>query len=360
MNGRVSRTNVDLEPALAVSRFLAQFPTPSRAEAVHLSLKALRARIEPDRVLMCELAWEVHTHGYWRLVRRDDNSAYESEESYFREVLGLASWRTAYKRLAIGRMLSAFPEPERGAIRAALAQIGVAKATVIAPAIEHTGAWQVWADLARQLAYPVLQARVSAILEALPRGREPSPPGEHFRRAILSAMPDIEAMELVERFFEIGARVVESDHPIAIFLAGCRECLAEWEVQAAGWRSRGLSDRADGPEKRPATSQVEDTSRATRQTPRRWRFAHVGKTRERSLAPTKHAESACPHWPSRPPARSGWRAPGDRAASRDGGRVEPDSGGRPASSRLALPGLWAPQPPRRSPRRQALSGRLGL
>ncbi len=224
------------EPGVALSRFLAQFPNAGRAEAVHLSLKALRARVEPDRVLMCELAWEVHTHGYWRLVRRDDNSAYESEESYFREVLGLASWRTAYKRLAIGRMLSAFPEPERGAIRAALAQIGVAKATVIAPAIERTEDWQVWADLARQLAYPVLQARVSAALEALPRGREPSPPGERFRRAILSAMPDIEAMELVERFFEVGAKVVGTGHPIAIFLAGCRECLAEWEVQAAGSR----------------------------------------------------------------------------------------------------------------------------
>ncbi len=247
MSGGAHPARPDLEPARAVSRFLAQFPTPSRAEAVHLSLKALRARIEPDRVLMCELAWEVHTQGHWRLVRRDNDSAYESEETYFREVLGLASWRTAYKRLAIGRMLAAFPKPERGAIRAALARIGVAKATVIAPAIERTADWQVWADLARQLAYPVLQARVSAALEALPRGREPSPPGERFRRAILSAMPDIEAMELVERFFEIGVRVVGSDHPIAIFLAGCRESLAEWEVQAAhGHPRRGEAAGTNG------------------------------------------------------------------------------------------------------------------
>ncbi len=258
MSGRSILTSTDLEPALAVSRFLAQFPTPSRAEAVHVSLKALRARIEPDRVLMCELAWEVHTHGYWRLVRRDDNSAYDSEESYFREVLGLASWRTAYKRLAIGRLLAAFSEPERGAIRAALAKIGVAKATVIAPAIERTGDWQVWADLARQLAYPVLQARVSAVLEALPRGREPSPPGDRFRRAILSAMPDIEAMELVERFFEVGVKVVGTPHPIAIFLAGCRECLAEWEVQAAGWRARPLSPQADGSENGSVTPRREE------------------------------------------------------------------------------------------------------
>jgi len=57
---------------------------------------------------------------------------------------------------------------------------------------------------------------------------------------VLSAMPDIEAMELVERFFHLGKRVVGSPNPIAIFLAGCRECLPEWELQAAK-RPRGPS-----------------------------------------------------------------------------------------------------------------------
>jgi hypothetical protein len=88
-----------------------------------------------------------------------------------------------------------------------------------------------------------LQARVSEALEALPRGREPSLPGERFRRDVLAAMPDIEAMELVERFFAIGAKVVGSPHPVAIFLAGCRESLPEWEIQVAGWpRTRAGHD----------------------------------------------------------------------------------------------------------------------
>ncbi len=53
-----------------------------------------------------------------------------------------------------------------------------------------------------------LQEKVSAALAALPRG-EPSPPGEPFRRTVLAAMPDLEAMELVDRFFEeVGAEVV--------------------------------------------------------------------------------------------------------------------------------------------------------
>jgi hypothetical protein len=224
--------------ATAIQRFLAQFSEADRAAALHLVLQALRFRVEPDRVLACELAWEVHTRAYWSQLKGEDGRPYESEEDYFRTVLGLASWRTAYKRLAIGRMLTAFPEPERGPVRAAIAGVGVAKASVIVPAIERTRQWQVWVDWARQLSYPVLQARVSEALQATPRGREPEPPGERFRRTVLAAMPDIEAMEVVERFFELGATVVGTHHPVGIFLAGCRECLAEWEVQVASGRRR--------------------------------------------------------------------------------------------------------------------------
>ena len=53
---------------------------------------------------------------------------------------------------------------------------------------------------------------------------------------VLAAMPDIEAIEVVDRFFELGAWVVGSGHPVGIFLAGCRECLTEWEVQVARGR----------------------------------------------------------------------------------------------------------------------------
>jgi hypothetical protein len=118
-------------------------------------------------------------------------------------------------------------------LRTAIAAVGVAKAAVVVPAIERQGQWRMWLKLAGELSAVVLQAQVSAALQAVPRGREPSPPGERFRRLVLAAMPDIEAMEVVERFFELGARVVDTGHPIAIFLAGCRECLGEWEVQAA-------------------------------------------------------------------------------------------------------------------------------
>jgi hypothetical protein len=206
----------------------------------------LRDRVEPDRVLACELAWEVHAKGYWSQVRNADGATYPTEEAYFQHVLGLASWRTAYKRLAIGRMLLGFEEPERTQLRAAIAAVGLAKATVVVPAIERLREWKPWLEWAGQLPTIALQEKVSAALEALPRGREPSPPGERFRRTVLAAMPDIEAMELVDRFFEVGTEVVGTPNPIGIFLAGCRECLGEWEVQATGG-SRPSSRRISGP-----------------------------------------------------------------------------------------------------------------
>src|SRR6266478_2051968 len=221
------------DPNEAIQRFLGQWSPLTRAEALHLALQSLRDRVEPDRVLACELAWEVHAKGYWSQVRNADGTTYPTEEDYFRHVLGLASWRTAYKRLAIGRMLTRFEEPERSLLRSSLAAVGLAKATVVAPAIERVEEWRTWLQCASEMSTVLLQAKVSEALDALPRGREPAPPGERFRHAVLAAMPDIEAMEVVERFFHLGKRVVASPNPIAIFLAGCRECLPEWELQAA-------------------------------------------------------------------------------------------------------------------------------
>src|SRR5437762_13369708 len=140
----------------------------------------------------------------------------------------------AYKRLTIGRILWRFGDAERAAVRAGIATLGLAKASIVTPAIERFGEWRAWLDRASQLSAVLLQAQVSAALDALPRGREPSPPGEQFRRAVLSAMPDIESMELVEHFFEVGRHVVDTANPIGIFLAGCRERSEERRVGEEG------------------------------------------------------------------------------------------------------------------------------
>ncbi len=165
------------DPNDAIRRFLGQWSPLTRAEALHLALQSLRDRVEPDRVLACELAWEVHAKGYWSQVRNADGTTYPTEEDYFRHVLGLASWRTAYKRLAIGRMLTRFEEPERSLLRSSLAAVGLAKATVVAPAIERFEEWRTWLQCASELSTVLLQEKVSEALDALPRVESRPLPG---------------------------------------------------------------------------------------------------------------------------------------------------------------------------------------
>jgi hypothetical protein len=70
----------------------------------------------------------------------------------------------------------------------------------------------------------------------------PVPPGERFRRTVLAAMPDIEAMELVDRVFEIGAEVVGTPYPIGIFLAAAGSVSESGSSRPAS----GLGHRPEG------------------------------------------------------------------------------------------------------------------
>src|SRR2546430_16592529 len=84
----------DMSPAVtgsethddAVARFLAQFSTTCRAEALLLALQALRASVEPDRVLACKLAWEVTARGYWSQLGLQTGCPTDTEEAFFLEV----------------------------------------------------------------------------------------------------------------------------------------------------------------------------------------------------------------------------------------------------------------------------------
>ena len=326
---------------------------------MHLALRALRARTEPDQILACELAWEVHTRGYWSQLHGDDGRPYESEEHYFREVLGLASWRTAYKRLAIGRLLTQFTEPERTALRAAVAAVGLAKTAVLVPAIERLGDWTAWMRLGGQLSTVVLQARVTAALQALPRGREPTPPGERFRRSVLASMPDIEAMTVVERFFELGARVVESGHPVAIFLAGCRECLADWEVQVARGRRPGYAGAVDLDSPAGPDAPRPDPTPGGPADLRLWRRCPRGQNGNGHRGPGAH-EAVTAAGGGGPSTDTRGRTPSAQSCRGLPHRVGPHSGDRADAGSMHLPGLWGPDRPRSPSRPEAIPGRLRL
>src|SRR5207245_4649893 len=110
----------------------------TRAEAIHLALQALRARVEPDRVLACELAWEVHRHGYWSQVVDSTVASTTARRPIFaRSLASRGAPRTSAS--PSGRMLLSFGEPERLVLRAASAEIGLAKASIVAPLAPGSG-----------------------------------------------------------------------------------------------------------------------------------------------------------------------------------------------------------------------------
>ena len=189
-----------------------------RALGCHLALLQLRRRVESDLVQVCLLASEIHDRGHWSKVRRADGRAYESEEAYFLETLGVASFRSAAKRIAIGRLIQALTEGEREPVAQALADLGIAKATVLLPALEGADAVERerWFGEARRLPVADLQAAVSKSVGAKARGMTPR--SERFLRFLIEAMPDIETREMVSDVFRRASRLAESDNPIRIFI----------------------------------------------------------------------------------------------------------------------------------------------
>ena len=203
-----------------------------RAIGCHLALLQLRRRVEHDLVTTSIICAEIYEHNHWSKVRRADNRPYESAEAYFTEVLGVTSFRSAAKRIAIGRLIQALTEGEREPMAQALGDVGLAKATVLLPALEGADSVERerWFGEARKLPVTELQAAVSKHLEAKPRGR---PDADRLYRVILGAMPSLEDRELCERLFGLGRILLGPEATtVGILRAAMQETLADWEPRA--------------------------------------------------------------------------------------------------------------------------------
>lgn len=210
------------DPRVRVECFLAQFPDGDRADGVTLVLRALRGRINADLALLAEYAYEAHVRGYWSVVKDEVGRPYLSESEFFERVLGLGAFRSIYRYIAAGRLITSVPPAERDEIRRAVSDIGVSKIAILAPVVARAPEErEQWFDRARHESVEDLQRHVTAAVGGEPRG-EALAPGERFRAYLLNAMPDLESREALERCFRLGRRAVESDHPVAIFLAMVR------------------------------------------------------------------------------------------------------------------------------------------
>ena len=223
---------------------VAQTPTERVAR-----LRRLAEQIAERSLLLAVALSAEHEAGLWTEARTQAGTRYEGEEAFWEEALGLKR-RTAYQLIAIGRVLARIDYPEEA--REALAGIGLYKADVLVPVLERTpdlAAVRAWAEVARTHSRDALRERVREALGR--RGRTPGEPGDRVRAYLVNAMPDLETRQLAEEFFEVGARYVESEHPVAILIAAFQECLSTWSAHVP---------KADGPEYAGALADLEGSA----------------------------------------------------------------------------------------------------
>ena len=232
-------------PALASLR---QYAEEDRPAAVAEALRQLSRRTGDDLLAIAELAWEAHDRRYWSLVNRPGGGAYLSEEDFFEDVLRVGSWRTAFKRIALGRALAALPPERKALVSGQILDVGAAKAVALVPVIERAAAeggtvagldLDAWFQRARELKVEELQRAVSLDLGAKPRGGRGAP--DRAAAFLATLMPDIESRGLLEDFLAAGRRVTQGGTTVGILIEAMRECLASWLPKLP----RGAESEAD-------------------------------------------------------------------------------------------------------------------
>lgn len=220
----------------AILRARPEVPRETRAAEVTLAMRQLARRATRDVMTLSLLAWEAHQGGYWSLVSDPAGKPYLTEDDFWSCVLGTDNYRSAAKRIAIGRALAALPESERERAADGLAEIGLAKAAIIAPHVVECAEagdaraaseeMRVWTELARLTQVQDLQRQVSDARGAQPRGLPPE--GQRALRALQALMPDLESRNLLADVLRAGERVCGSANPTAILIAALQEALAAW------------------------------------------------------------------------------------------------------------------------------------
>ena len=161
---------------------LERYAPAERPAAVVHALRQLARRAGHDLIVMSRLAHEAHKNGYWSKVSRPDGEPYLSEEEFFVEVLQVWSWRTAFRRIQIGRAIEELSEGSRDEVAGRLAAVGVAKASALAPLLEKKpDALEMWIRRAETIPLEDLQEAVSDALAAKPRGTGSGEPRRNSR-----------------------------------------------------------------------------------------------------------------------------------------------------------------------------------
>ena len=141
----------------------------ARAREVDQELRRRTRQIETDVLDMMELANEVIEKHHYATF------GYNNPARYFEERLGIA-YRTVRKYLAVLAALGRVHKKDRDEARHAVAALGVARASTVAPLIQQEpGQWADIVKQAREQKREELQKTVSSRLGSKRRGRSAKP-----------------------------------------------------------------------------------------------------------------------------------------------------------------------------------------
>lgn len=208
-----------------LDRYVENFGKDDRAMAVHSALCDLRRRSDDIWTVMAELLSEVHEAAHWKWVWRDDGDPYANEDDYFKTVLGLN--RTSAKNLVrLGTVIRGTPRAWRTHLRASLADLGISKAVVLAPALERAKIQanaQIWLDRAQKHSGEELRRSVAISMQLKKRG---------VQKPLTRLLSHLRALgvaeDVIRDLFAVGTEHCGETDATAIVTCAFRDAIALW------------------------------------------------------------------------------------------------------------------------------------
>lgn len=202
-------------------------PPLSPDEALELKAQQITRKMNACHMEAAETYHEVYREKLW------ERRGHADLTDYFEDVIGIA-YRTAMRAIQIWEAHLALPEGERPAALTALAEIGINKAGIVAPAIkEQPLEWTKWTQSAREMSREALQEQVTKARGLPPRA---GTAGDRLYNTFVSRLTK-EQREEFEEIFRAGKAVAESEDFVVITTLAYIEAGASWIQQADRIRS---------------------------------------------------------------------------------------------------------------------------
>lgn len=207
-----------------VDQLLAQFKG-ERADAIHQALRTLDARTSQLKIVVAELMAEVVECGHWKKVKAANGTKrWGRYETYFFDTLGMKRAHV-YNFIRVGRTIRETPAKYRAAYRAKLAELGIARAVQLVPALV-TPQRDEWMARAKSLGFWALRREIAT---AFPKAPSEARGGQPARKRLLSHLGQLGVSPaLIEEFVEAAREHVGTDDPKEVLTCALQDVMVLW------------------------------------------------------------------------------------------------------------------------------------